>query len=175
MATNSSASIIDTGRKKFRSLLMSTGSQRKTNSGMDAAVSPWLATRLVTTGMSVFVSLPRTAMWACSSLHNQRHRFGVGETGQEQSFSWMFYPIFPLLVPWMIAMHAGEYEPESHWLSTWCHSEPPKSSFITVASVYHRWSALCHIGSLFWPEIVSPSVGTQDCTTALCTQTRCTV
>lgn len=51
----------------------------------------------------------------------------------------------------------------------------PKSSFITVASSYYRWSALCHIGSLFWPEIVSTSLGTQDCTTALCTQTRFTV
>lgn len=109
---------------------------------MDAAVSPWLATRLVTTGMSVFVFLPRTAMWACSSLHNQCHRFEVGEAGQEQSFSWMSYSIFPPLVPWMIAMHAVN-EPESHWLSAWCHSEPG-----TKILLHH---SCIHLSSLISP------------------------
>lgn len=89
---NSSASIIDTGRKKFSSLLMSTGSQRKTNSGMDAAVSPWLATRLVTTGMSVFVTLPRTAMWACSSPQSAPPiRGGRDGTGAKLLLDVLFY------------------------------------------------------------------------------------
>lgn len=135
MTTNSSVSIIDTGRKKFRSLFMSTGSERKTNSGMDAAVSPWLATRLVTTGMSAFVSLPRRAMWVCSSLCNQRHWFRVGKMGLELSFCWIFYFSFCCPVDdccarwWWLVRVSVEGAGQSHWLSGWCHSAPGTKKF----------------------------------------------
>lgn len=116
-----------------------TGSRRKTTFGMDAAVSRVLPVAS-TTGMSVSVPLPGTAMLVCSSFQmNNRHHWLKEDGGKKHRgalcwgrvflfffpFSFIFLQRHSWLLPhwwWLVSVYSRARWPD--WLPSPWHQAP---------------------------------------------------